>query len=236
MPLPGDMVPPDVGALMRRLDTVERELRELRAAKTAEATTIGSGGITVKDDGSLVVLSADGTKKLVISNSYIVMYPDLVNVPNRYFTWQTGAFEIATFSYQDTEDFGTIGGSVELHPETLELKVTPSGATFDGMQWISMHLVGGIAAIGTISGFQSDEGAWLIDRVTGLNAGTTTLNYGITYKTLPYPFVTVVAPAAVAWCVTAYDESGFTVNVAAGPAAGTVSVLYWMVRPNYVAP
>lgn len=232
--LPGDMIPPDVGALMRRLDTLEREVRELRAAKTAEATTIGRGGITVKDEGSMTVFSADGTRKLVITDSYISMWPDLVNLPNRYFTWQASSLEVALFSYQDTEDFGSLGGSVELRPESLELKVTPSGATFDGMQWISMHIVGGIAGIGTIGNFQDPEGAWLVDRVTGLNAGSTTINYGITYESLPYPFVTVVAPAAVAWVVTAYTTSGFTINVAAGPAPGSVSVLYWMVRPNVV--
>lgn len=45
----------DIGWLNRKFSAIERELRELRAAKKANATTIGSGGLTVTEGGDITV-------------------------------------------------------------------------------------------------------------------------------------------------------------------------------------
>lgn len=51
MPTAGDQLPGDATALARRLAALEREVRELRAARRAEFTAVGSGGITVQAPG-----------------------------------------------------------------------------------------------------------------------------------------------------------------------------------------
>lgn len=235
--IPSDAAPPDIAWFQREVADLRREIRELRAERRGESTSIGRGGITVKDDGSIVVLSADSTKKLVIAGSVIKMYPDVVAQPNKYFLWESEAFgNMTTLGGFDEDDFGLVGGLLRLSSNAVELNLIPSGLTTAGQQTLHMSLAGGIQAVGSVGNNLATNGAWLLDRVTGLSAGNTTVNYPVTYETLPYPFVQVVAPAAVAWAVTAYSTSGFTVNVAAGPAAGTVSVLYWVVRPNVVTP
>lgn len=53
-------VPAGADYLVRRLADIERELVALRTGRSLEAATIGSGGVTIKDDGSLVVKATDG--------------------------------------------------------------------------------------------------------------------------------------------------------------------------------
>ena len=52
-------MPPDDSWVGRRLDDLQRQLNELRAARTLEAATIGKGGLTIAG-GSLVVEDASG--------------------------------------------------------------------------------------------------------------------------------------------------------------------------------
>jgi hypothetical protein len=49
VPLPGDQVPFDAQAMMRRLDDLERMVREQGAAKSSEATSITGGTLRVSD-------------------------------------------------------------------------------------------------------------------------------------------------------------------------------------------
>lgn len=56
MALPSDQIPPDAAALMRRLDEMERRLSEGSAARAAESTTIGQGGLVVKSGGEFSVM------------------------------------------------------------------------------------------------------------------------------------------------------------------------------------
>lgn len=58
-----DQAPPGQDYLMRRLATLERQVRELAAARRMEAATIGSGGLTVTD-GAIRVLDAGGVLKV----------------------------------------------------------------------------------------------------------------------------------------------------------------------------
>jgi hypothetical protein len=56
----------DSGGVNRRLAQLEREVRELRAAKRAEATTIGSGGLYVTASGGVYVTDDSGNLVLVL--------------------------------------------------------------------------------------------------------------------------------------------------------------------------
>lgn len=49
------------GDIMRRLRDLERMVRELMAGRRLEAASIGRGGITVKDGGTVQVVDAEGT-------------------------------------------------------------------------------------------------------------------------------------------------------------------------------
>ncbi|HEX5542461.1 MAG TPA: hypothetical protein VFX60_13020 [Micromonospora sp.] len=49
-----------LAALVRDVQRLKRELRELRAARRLESATIGQGGITIKDGGSLRIVDEDG--------------------------------------------------------------------------------------------------------------------------------------------------------------------------------
>lgn len=53
-----------VRALYARLNALEAEVRELRAGRRAEATSIGAGGLRVKDGGEIVM--EDTTGKVII--------------------------------------------------------------------------------------------------------------------------------------------------------------------------
>lgn len=57
-----DMVPPgqDQSYLMRRLADLEREVRELKAARRLESATIGAGGLTIKAGGQVLIEDAAG--------------------------------------------------------------------------------------------------------------------------------------------------------------------------------
>lgn len=56
-----DRTPPGENGVMERLQALEREVQELRAARRLEASTIGKGGITVKG-GAIILQRPDGTE------------------------------------------------------------------------------------------------------------------------------------------------------------------------------
>lgn len=74
--LPGDQVPPGTDWISAELAALRKELTELRAAKSAEATTIGGGGITVTGSGSLLVTNVDGDQILFAGGRTDVPRPD----------------------------------------------------------------------------------------------------------------------------------------------------------------
>jgi len=55
MPNPGDLVPYGDDAIVRRQDDTNRRLREQGAARSLAASTIGAGGLLVKDGGSITI-------------------------------------------------------------------------------------------------------------------------------------------------------------------------------------
>lgn len=54
-----DQLPPDQNYLMRRLDTLERRIRELEAARSSEQTTVGRGGMVIQG-GSITLKQNSG--------------------------------------------------------------------------------------------------------------------------------------------------------------------------------
>ena len=62
MPTPADQLPGGVTGLAQRIATLERALRELRAARRLEAATIGKGALTVQatPGGPSIALTATG--------------------------------------------------------------------------------------------------------------------------------------------------------------------------------
>lgn len=224
----------DSAWLLRRLADIERDLTELRAAKSAQATTIGTGGITVTGSGAVEVYSADGTRKVSILDSAVRLYPDLVNTPSRYFYIYSapGAIHQSEWGYYDTVSGNEYGGNITVKGNALDLMTRPGDDADGELQGLYLEAVGGLIGEGTVGNLLSTNAMWLTGKQTGLSAGTTVINYGRTYDSVPRPLVTLKAPAAVAWAVTAYTTSNFTINVAAGPAAGTVEVMYWAIRPT----
>jgi len=65
MPNPGDLVPYGDDAIPRRMDDFRRQLREVSAARSLEASSIGSGGLVVKDGGSITI---EGTGALNVGS------------------------------------------------------------------------------------------------------------------------------------------------------------------------
>lgn len=56
----GHAMPKDNAYLIRRIEALETRLRELASAQTLGAATVGSGGITITNSGSLKVVDANG--------------------------------------------------------------------------------------------------------------------------------------------------------------------------------
>jgi len=55
MVLPSDQAPPGQDYLLRRLDALERQVRELAAARRLGASSVDAGGVTIKGGGKLTV-------------------------------------------------------------------------------------------------------------------------------------------------------------------------------------
>lgn len=71
-----DRLPVDADSLIRRLEQLERDVREMRAARRLEAATIGQGGVTIKG-GRLVVLDHDGNELASLGRiDYLPTGPD----------------------------------------------------------------------------------------------------------------------------------------------------------------
>lgn len=59
MPTGADHLPADTATLMRRVVALEREVRELRAARRLESASVGAGGLQVVNGGRLAVSTPD---------------------------------------------------------------------------------------------------------------------------------------------------------------------------------
>ncbi|MFG2826122.1 hypothetical protein ACGFWI_01345 [Streptomyces sp. NPDC048434] len=66
MPTAGDQLPPDMQAMARRVATLEREVRELRAARRLEQATIGAGGVRIVNGGRHAMDTSSGVRMVDI--------------------------------------------------------------------------------------------------------------------------------------------------------------------------
>jgi hypothetical protein len=111
MTIVSDQAPPGADYLLRRLTDVERELRELKAARRLEAATIGTGGITIAG-GAVRVLNGSGD--LVVQ---LGLLPDTtyglaaVDGSGKLVKLSTLAFGIqaASIAAQSSRSLGTFG-------------------------------------------------------------------------------------------------------------------------------
>jgi hypothetical protein len=61
MPLRTAMLPAAPGDIWKAIKALQQDVKELRAARRLEAASIGAGALTITGNGSIQVLSADGT-------------------------------------------------------------------------------------------------------------------------------------------------------------------------------
>lgn len=66
MPTSADQLPPDPQALARKVAQLEREVRELRAARRLEQATVGSGGVRIINGGRHAMDTAAGVRMVDI--------------------------------------------------------------------------------------------------------------------------------------------------------------------------
>lgn len=66
MPTAGDQLPPDPQTMARRLAALEREVRELRAARRLEQATVGAGGVRIVNGGRHAMDTSSGVRMVDI--------------------------------------------------------------------------------------------------------------------------------------------------------------------------
>ena len=66
MPTAGDQVPGGATELSRRVQALEREVRELRAARRLQQASVGAGGLRIVDGGRLAMDTPDGQRMVDI--------------------------------------------------------------------------------------------------------------------------------------------------------------------------
>lgn len=73
----------DQGWIKRRFTDLDRQLRELRAAKSGEAMTVGTGGITVKNGGDIRYVDENGNTTFTASQPIqVAANTNLIDVIN----------------------------------------------------------------------------------------------------------------------------------------------------------
>ena len=68
MPTAGDQLPADPQTLARRLAQLEREVRELRAARRLEQATVGAGGVRIVNGGRLAMDTVSGVRMVDVGS------------------------------------------------------------------------------------------------------------------------------------------------------------------------
>jgi hypothetical protein len=62
VPTPADQLPSDITTLARKIQTLENEVRELRAARRLESATVGAGGLGIAEGGRFFMRTPDGVR------------------------------------------------------------------------------------------------------------------------------------------------------------------------------
>ena len=68
MPTAGDQLPADPQTLARKVAALEREVRELRAARRLESATVGAGGVRIINGGRLAMDTVPGVRMVDIGS------------------------------------------------------------------------------------------------------------------------------------------------------------------------
>jgi len=64
MPTAGDQLPAGPTDLARRVQALEQEVRELRAARRLEAASVGEGGLSIRDGGRFTMATPTGVRMI----------------------------------------------------------------------------------------------------------------------------------------------------------------------------
>ncbi|MEV6124370.1 hypothetical protein AB0M23_28335 [Streptomyces sp. NPDC052077] len=101
MPTPADQIPPDPTSLARRVATLERELRELRAARRLEKASVGKGGLRIVDGGRLAMDTPQGVRMVDIGQITAAQYDHGDGTPQQgvQLRREDGTLFLACFSY-----------------------------------------------------------------------------------------------------------------------------------------
>lgn len=101
MPTAGDQVPAGPTDVSRRLQALENEVRELRAARRLEAASIGEGGLSIRDGGRLAMLTPGGVRMVDIGKIDSPQFNHFDGSPQQAFVLkrEDGTNFMACFSY-----------------------------------------------------------------------------------------------------------------------------------------
>ncbi|XQE88141.1 hypothetical protein ACN24M_24710 [Streptomyces microflavus] len=101
MPTAGDQVPGGATDLARRVQALEREVRELRAAKRLQNASVGAGGLRIVDGGRLSMDTPDGRRMVDIGAVENPDYDHGDGSPQQamWFRREDGSTFFACFSY-----------------------------------------------------------------------------------------------------------------------------------------
>jgi hypothetical protein len=98
---PADQLPPDLATLARKVQALEREVRELRAARRLEAAAVGAGGLKVVNGGRLAMDTPAGTRMLDIGaiNNPVYNRPDGSQQQAAFLRRDDGSSALSLFAY-----------------------------------------------------------------------------------------------------------------------------------------
>ncbi len=92
-----NIVPPGAGAIMQKFADLQRQINELRGARTLESAAISRGGISILDGGSLRVIDANGVEIARIGALPSPEYDKLDGTPQPGQIWHREDGSIALF-------------------------------------------------------------------------------------------------------------------------------------------
>ncbi|WP_263165386.1 hypothetical protein [Streptomyces sp. SCSIO ZS0520] len=104
MPTAGDQVPGGTTDLSRRVQALEKEVRELRAARRLETATVGKGGLRVVDGGRFAMDTPSGVRMVDIGalTGSAYNHSDGTLQQGMRLSREDGSLMFAAFSYPPT--------------------------------------------------------------------------------------------------------------------------------------
>ncbi|MFF4246212.1 hypothetical protein ACFYY2_17340 [Streptomyces sp. NPDC001822] len=101
MPTGADHLPSDTTALIRRLAALERDVRELRAARRLEAASVGAGGLRIVSGGRLSMTTTDGVRMVDVGEITDDNFDHLDGTPQQavFFRREDGTRALSIYGY-----------------------------------------------------------------------------------------------------------------------------------------